>query len=39
LEITPELIRQVEYLGASDATTRYGTGHSGGAILVTLDSR
>lgn len=28
-------IEQMEFMSASDATTRYGTGHSGGAILVT----
>ena len=28
-------IEQMEYMSASDATTRYGTGHGGGAILVT----
>jgi hypothetical protein len=26
----------MEYLSAADATTRFGTGHTGGAILVTL---
>jgi hypothetical protein len=25
----------MEYMGPSDATTRFGTGHTGGAILVT----
>jgi len=29
-----ESIVQMEYLDASDATTRFGTGHGGGAILV-----
>ena len=28
-------IARIEYLNASDASTRYGTGHQGGAILVT----
>jgi outer membrane receptor protein involved in Fe transport len=28
-------IERIEYMGASDASTRYGTGHVGGAILVT----
>ena len=28
-------IEQMEYLSANDATTRYGTGHTGGAIMVT----
>ncbi len=27
-------IAELRYLSASDATTRYGTGHEGGAILV-----
>lgn len=27
-------ILRVEYLGASDATTRFGTDHTGGAIIV-----
>ncbi len=30
------LVREVEYLSASQATTRFGTGHTGGAILVHL---
>lgn len=29
-------VLEVEYLSASDATTRYGTNMAGGAILVTL---
>ena len=28
-------VGQVEYMNASDATTRFGTGYTGGAILVT----
>lgn len=28
-------LEQMEYMSPSDATTRFGTGHSGGAILVT----
>lgn len=28
-------VGQVEYMSASDATTRYGTGYTAGAILVT----
>jgi hypothetical protein len=28
-------VKQVQYLNASDATTRFGTGHVGGAILIT----
>ena len=31
--MAPE-IEQMEYMSASDATNRYGTGHAGGAILV-----
>jgi hypothetical protein len=27
-------VQEVRYLGPSDATTRYGTGHSGGAIEI-----
>ena len=27
-------VESIEYMGASDATTRFGTGYSGGAILV-----
>lgn len=27
-------VEQVEFMNANDATTRYGTGHDGGAILV-----
>ena len=30
-------VRRVEFLNGRDATTRYGTGHSGGVILVDLD--
>jgi len=29
-------IEEMEYLSAGDATNRYGTGHSGGAILITM---
>lgn len=28
-------LQQLEYMSASDATTRYGTGHGGGAVMVT----
>ena len=28
-------VEQMQYMSPSDATTRYGTGHTGGAILVT----
>jgi hypothetical protein len=34
--IDSDMIFQVEFLSASDATTRFGTGHTGGAIVVTL---
>ena len=30
-----EQIQRIEFISASDATTRYGTGHASGAILVT----
>jgi hypothetical protein len=33
--ISTQEIRQIEYISASDATQRFGTGHSHGAILVT----
>jgi hypothetical protein len=29
-------VREIQYLNSSDATTRYGTDHAGGAILVIL---
>jgi hypothetical protein len=29
-------VREIQYLGGVDATTRYGTDHAGGAILVFL---
>ncbi len=29
-----EQIREIEFINASDATTRYGTDHLGGAILI-----
>ena len=32
---TGEIV-EIEYMSSSDATTRYGTGHGAGAILVTL---
>lgn len=28
-------VKQVDYLSSSDATTRFGTGHDAGAILIT----
>lgn len=33
--IRADEIEQLEFLSAGDATTRFGTGHTGGAILVT----
>ena len=30
-----EVVQEMSYMSASDATTRFGTGHRGGAILVT----
>jgi len=33
--LTVDHLLRVEYLSASDATTRFGTDHTGGAILVT----
>jgi len=35
--MTVDRVRRVEFINARDATTRYGTGHSGGVILVDLD--
>ncbi len=32
--LSAEQIVRVEYLNAGDATTRFGTGHMGGAILI-----
>lgn len=32
-----DVVRQVEFIDAADATTRFGTGHSGGVIMVDLD--
>ena len=34
-----ESVAQIQYLSASDATTRYGTDHTGGAILITTRIR
>lgn len=33
--IRANVVQQMEFLSASDATNRYGTNHTGGAILVT----
>lgn len=32
--LSVENIRRIEYMSASDATTRYGTDHNGGVILI-----
>jgi hypothetical protein len=32
-------IQQIEHINGPDASTRFGTGHDGGAILVTLAGR
>lgn len=32
--IRADEVARIDYMSASDATTRFGTGHSGGAILV-----
>jgi hypothetical protein len=34
-QISTSEIKEIRYLGASDATQRFGTGHTSGAILVT----
>jgi hypothetical protein len=34
--IRAESVEEIRYIGASDATTRFGTGHMAGAILVRL---
>lgn len=35
LSIRPDRVERMEYLSPSDATNRFGTDHTGGAILVT----
>ena len=32
--LNADTVHHVEYMNAADATTRYGTDHSGGAILI-----
>lgn len=32
--VPKDVIREIRYINASDATTRFGTGHTGGAILI-----
>jgi hypothetical protein len=34
-QIQADDIAEIRYLGAPDATSRYGTGHSAGAIVIT----
>lgn len=34
-QLRAETVRQLQFMTPSDATTRFGTGHAGGAILVT----
>ena len=29
-----DIVREVQYISGPDATTRFGTGHTGGAILI-----
>lgn len=38
-DISTTNIQRIEYIGASDATTRFGTGHSGGVIMVSMKSQ
>jgi hypothetical protein len=38
-DIHVSTVRSVQYVSPLDATTRYGTDHSGGVILVDLDRR
>ena len=33
-DIPVSSVHQIEYINASDATTRFGTGHTGGVIMV-----
>ena len=35
-EMRPGNVERVRFMDPSQATNRYGTGHTGGAILVTL---
>jgi hypothetical protein len=38
-EIAVQNIDRIEYISASDATTRFGTGHAGGVIMVIMRVR
>jgi hypothetical protein len=33
-QISVDAVEEIRYMGAGEATTRYGTGHAGGVILV-----
>jgi hypothetical protein len=33
-QVSADAIEEIRYMGASEATTRFGTGHAGGVILV-----
>jgi hypothetical protein len=33
-QVSVDAIEEIRYMGASEATTRFGTGHAGGVILV-----
>ena len=37
--LLPSEVEEIRFLGASDATTRFGTNHIGGAIVVTTRRR
>jgi hypothetical protein len=32
--VSKDALREVRYISAADATTRFGTGHTGGAIMI-----
>jgi len=38
-QIDPGMIERIEFMSASDATTRFGTGHMGGIIMVMTTDR
>lgn len=38
-EVVAHIVVEIQYLNGPDATTRYGTGHESGAILVTTGRR
>lgn len=37
-QIPAATVREIRYLDSTDATMRYGTGHTGGAVLVTTQT-